>query len=88
MALPQSDRLRATTRLKQLIHRQGQVLSVMHPPTAALARIMERVGCEALFVGTSAVVGGYTGHGRCRHRDDDRMRADRRLDRAAACRRR
>ena len=61
MALPESDRLRATTRLKQLIHRQGKVLSVMHPPTAALARIMERSGCEALFVGTSAVVGGYTG---------------------------
>ena len=61
MALPQSDRLRATTRLKQLINRQGKVLSVMHPPTAALARIIERSGCEALFVGTSAVVGGYTG---------------------------
>jgi 2-methylisocitrate lyase-like PEP mutase family enzyme len=60
MALLQSD-LRATTRLKQLIHRQGKVLSVMHPPTAALARIMERAGCEAMFVGTSAVVGGYTG---------------------------
>jgi len=59
--LPQTDRPRATTRLKQLIHRQGKVLSVMHPPTAALARIMERSGCEALFVGTSAVVGGYTG---------------------------
>ena len=53
--------MNATTRLKQLIHRQGQVLSVMHPPTAALARIMERSGCEALFVGTSGVVGGYTG---------------------------
>jgi 2-methylisocitrate lyase-like PEP mutase family enzyme len=61
MALPQSDRPRATTRLKQLIHRQGKVLSVMHPPTAALARIMECSGCEALFVGTSGVVGGYTG---------------------------
>jgi 2-methylisocitrate lyase-like PEP mutase family enzyme len=61
MALPQSDRVRATTRLKQLIHRQGKVLCVMHPPTAALARIMERQGCEALFVGTSGVVGGYTG---------------------------
>ena len=61
MALPQSDRPRATTRLMQLIHRQGKVLSVMHPPTAALARIMERAGCEAMFVGTSAVVGGYTG---------------------------
>ena len=61
MALPQSDGARASTRLKQLIHRKGQVLSVMHPPTAALARVMERGGCEALFVGTSAVVGGYTG---------------------------
>ena len=59
--LSQSDRPRATTRLKQLIHRQDKVLSVMHPPTAALARIMERCGCEALFVGTSGVVGGYTG---------------------------
>jgi 2-methylisocitrate lyase-like PEP mutase family enzyme len=61
MALPPSKDARASTRLKQLIHRKGQVLSVMHPPTAALARIMERGGCEALFVGTSGVVGGYTG---------------------------
>jgi 2-methylisocitrate lyase-like PEP mutase family enzyme len=61
MTLPQSGHTRTTTRLKQLIHRQGKVLSVMHPPTAAMARIMERSGCEALFVGTSGVVGGYTG---------------------------
>jgi 2,3-dimethylmalate lyase len=61
MASPPTDGTRATTRLKQLIHRRGEVLAVMHPPTAALARIMERSGCEALFVGTSAVVGGYTG---------------------------
>ena len=61
MALPPSDGTRASTRLKQLIHRQDKVLSVMHPPTAALARIMQHSGCEALFVGTSAVVGGYTG---------------------------
>src|SRR6516164_8873990 len=59
MMLPLTDR--ATTRLKRLIHRQGKVLSVMHPPTAALARIMQHSGCEALFVGTSGVVGGYTG---------------------------
>ena len=78
MALPPSDGVRASTRLKQLIHRKGQVLSVMHPPTAALARIMERAGCEALFVGTSAVVGGYTGI-------DDRVCADRRLDRQQRC---
>ena len=56
--IPMTD---ASARLKQLINRQGKVLSVMHPPTAAFARIMERAGCEALFVGTSAVVGGYTG---------------------------
>ena len=61
MASPQNNLARASTRLKQLIHRRGRVLSVMHPPTAALARIMEKTGCEALFVGTSAVVGGYTG---------------------------
>src|SRR6185312_11534274 len=61
MASPQNNLPRASTRLKQLIHRRGRVLSVMHPPTAALARIMEKTGCEALFVGTSAVVGGYTG---------------------------
>jgi 2,3-dimethylmalate lyase len=61
MALPPTDGARASARLKQLIHRKGQVLSVMHPPTAALARIMEQGGCEALFVGTSGVVGCYTG---------------------------
>jgi 2-methylisocitrate lyase-like PEP mutase family enzyme len=61
MASPKIERVKPSTRLKQLIHRQGKVLAVMHPPTAALARIMERSGCEALFVGTSAVVGGYTG---------------------------
>src|SRR3990170_867467 len=48
-------------RLQQLIHRQGKVLTVFHAPTAALARIMEKAGCEAAFVGTSGVVGGYTG---------------------------
>ena len=42
MALPPSDGARASTRLKQLIHRKDQVLAVLHPPTAALARIMER----------------------------------------------
>ena len=51
----------ATTRLKALIRRQGRVLSVLHPPTAALARIMERAGCEVGFVGTGGVVGAYTG---------------------------
>ena len=50
-----------TARLQQLIHRQGKVLAVLHPPTAAHARIMERAGCEALFVGTGGVVGAYTG---------------------------
>src|SRR5438270_9646962 len=50
-----------TTRLQQLIHRRDMVLAVLHPPTAAHARIMERAGCEALFVGTGGVVGAYTG---------------------------
>jgi 2-methylisocitrate lyase-like PEP mutase family enzyme len=51
----------ATTRLRALIRRKDRVLSVLHPPTAALARIMERAGCEAGFVGTGGVVGAYTG---------------------------
>jgi 2-methylisocitrate lyase-like PEP mutase family enzyme len=50
-----------TERLQQLIHRTDKVLAVLHPPTAAHARIMERAGCEALFVGTGGVVGAYTG---------------------------
>src|SRR5205085_4704411 len=50
-----------TARLQQLIHRRDKVLAVLHPPTAAHARIMERAGCEALFVGTGGVVGAYTG---------------------------
>src|SRR3954469_5154484 len=48
-------------RLQELIHRRDKVLAVLHPPSAAHARIMEKAGCEALFVGTGGVVGGYTG---------------------------
>jgi 2,3-dimethylmalate lyase len=48
-------------RLQQLIHRQDKVLAVLHPPSATHARIMERAGCEALFVGTGGVVGASTG---------------------------
>ena len=48
-------------RLRELLARKDRVLAVLHPPSAALARIMEQAGCEAGFVGTSAVVGGYTG---------------------------
>ena len=51
----------ATARLRRLIHRKDKVLAVMHPPSATLARIMEKSGCEALFVGTGGVVGAYTG---------------------------
>jgi 2,3-dimethylmalate lyase len=50
-----------TTRLQQLIHRTDRVLAVMHAPTAAHARLMELAGAEAAFVGTSGVVGAYTG---------------------------
>jgi len=48
-------------RLRELINRAEKVLTVLHPPTAAHARIMERAGCEAGFVGTGGVVGAYTG---------------------------
>src|SRR5271167_1956106 len=50
-----------SARLQTLIHRRDKVLAVLHPPTAAHARIMEQAGCEALFVGTGGVVGAYTG---------------------------
>ncbi len=52
---------RPTTRLRQLINRTDRVLSVLHPPNAACARIMEKAGCEVGFVGTGGVVGAYTG---------------------------
>lgn len=53
--------LKTTARLRSLIHRKDKVLVVLHPPSATHARIMERAGCEAGFVGTSGVVGSYTG---------------------------
>jgi 2,3-dimethylmalate lyase len=48
-------------KLQVLIRRTDKVLAVLHPPTAAHARIMEKAGCEAGFVGTGGVVGTYTG---------------------------
>ena len=50
-----------STRLQKLIHRKDKVLVVLHPPTAAHARIMEAAGAECGFVGTGGVVGTYTG---------------------------
>ena len=58
---PSSSEQRPTTRLRQLINRTDRVLAVLHPPSAALARIMEKAGCEVGFVGTGGVVGAYTG---------------------------
>ena len=51
----------ATVRLQGLIHRQDQVTTVLHPPSASLARVMEAAGAEAGFDGTSGVVVSYTG---------------------------
>jgi len=51
----------ATIKLQELINRKGRMLTVMHPPSASLARVMEAAGAEAGFVGTSGVVGAYTG---------------------------
>lgn len=48
-------------RLQELIQRKDKVLAVIHPPTAAHGRIMDWCGIEAGFVGTSGVVGTYTG---------------------------
>ncbi len=51
----------ATARLQELIARQDKVATVLHPPSASLARVMEAAGAEVGFVGTSGVVGSYTG---------------------------
>lgn len=48
-------------RLRALMARKDRVLAVLHPPSAAHARVMEAAGCEAGFVGTGSVVGAYTG---------------------------
>jgi 2-methylisocitrate lyase-like PEP mutase family enzyme len=48
-------------KLRALMARKDKVLAVMHPPSAALAKIMDQAGCEAGFVGTGSVVGAYTG---------------------------
>ena len=55
------DTTKSSARLKQLIYRKDKVLVVLHPPSAAHARVMEEAGCEAGFVGTGGVVGAYTG---------------------------
>ena len=55
------ETITATVRLRQLLARKDRVLAIMHPQTAAFARIMEQAGCEVGFVGTGQVVGGYTG---------------------------
>src|ERR1700726_4713231 len=60
-AFPSSSEQRPTTCLRQLINRTDRVVSVLHPPNAACARIMEKAGCEVGFVGTGGVVGAYTG---------------------------
>lgn len=60
-AMPTSKVERPAARLRELINRTDRVLSVLHPPSASLARIMEQAGCEAGFVGTGGVVGAYTG---------------------------
>ena len=51
----------ASARLRALMTQRERVVPVLHPPTAALARVMEQAGCEIGFVGTGGVVGGYTG---------------------------
>ncbi len=61
MSEPSSGAEASTARLRRLINRTDRVLCVLHPPSASLARIMEKAGCEVGFVGTGGVVGSYTG---------------------------
>lgn len=48
-------------KFQELIRRKHKVLVVMHPPSAAHAKLMEKAGAEVAFVGTGGVVGAYTG---------------------------
>src|ERR1700722_6027055 len=61
MSEPSSGAETSTARLRRLINRTDRVLCVLHPPSASLARIMEKAGCEVGFIGTGGVVGSYTG---------------------------
>ncbi len=61
MSAPLPSEHSPAAQLRQLINRTDRVLAVLHPPSAALARIMEKAGCEVGFVGTGGVVGAYTG---------------------------
>jgi 2-methylisocitrate lyase-like PEP mutase family enzyme len=58
---PPEGQLSPGRRLRRLLNRPDKVLCVLHPPSAALARVMEEAGCEVGFVGTGGVVGSYTG---------------------------
>jgi 2-methylisocitrate lyase-like PEP mutase family enzyme len=51
----------ATVRLQALLRRVDRVLTIMHTPSAGLAKAMDEAGAEAGFVGTAGVVGAYTG---------------------------
>jgi 2,3-dimethylmalate lyase len=51
----------ATAQLRSLLRRGDRILTVMHTPSAGLARAMDAAGAEAGFVGTAGVVGAYTG---------------------------
>jgi 2-methylisocitrate lyase-like PEP mutase family enzyme len=49
------------TRLRDLLARDGAVLAVLGTPSARYAKIMDKFGTEAAFVGTSVTFGNYTG---------------------------
>ena len=48
-------------RLREPIGRKDRAPAGLHTPNVALARVMGLTGCEAGFVGTSGVIGAYTG---------------------------
>jgi 2-methylisocitrate lyase-like PEP mutase family enzyme len=51
----------SASHLRELIQRRGRVLAVLGAPNAYHAKIMEAVGVEAAFIGTSITGGNYTG---------------------------
>ena len=56
-----AEQIPASVLLRQLMEQKERVVAVLHPPSAAIARIMEKAGCEIGFVGTGSVVGSITG---------------------------
>ena len=53
--------VRRSTRLKELIHREGSAVVLNGPSTVRVATLMEALGAEVIYVGAGNVLGGILG---------------------------